>query len=190
MDSVNDELTGDFHDAIEAIGMITYTPKCHWNIFHSKRCAFSEFLYCFKITFYFLGLLLVRCTRNPPLFFAEALEKAVSGLTTDSKAVTRIVVTRAEVSYNQEKCKFLFNFVACYLWRVHLKGCAILRNRPVGMPVKNNIELFKKKQQTDRKRWRLPFIRIFGNCLSLMTEWNGWNEQNNGTEFLMVCWSV
>ncbi|KAL9954885.1 hypothetical protein ACROYT_G042470 [Oculina patagonica] len=67
MDSVNDELTGDFHDAIEAI---------------------------------------VRCTRNPPLFFAEALEKAVSGFTSDSKAITRIVVTRSEIDLAEIKTEY------------------------------------------------------------------------------------
>jgi len=67
MDSVNDELTGDFHDTIEAI---------------------------------------VRCTRNPPLFFAEALEKAFSGLSSDSKAVTRIVVTRSEMDLADIKSEF------------------------------------------------------------------------------------
>lgn len=46
------------------------------------------------ILFFFF---LVRCTRNPPLFFAETLEKAISGIGSDSKTVTRVVVTRSEV---------------------------------------------------------------------------------------------
>ena len=32
MDSVNDELTGDFHDTIEAIGMIVYTYQIYYYI--------------------------------------------------------------------------------------------------------------------------------------------------------------
>ncbi|XP_015775160.1 PREDICTED: annexin A13-like [Acropora digitifera] len=59
MESINDELTGDFHDSIAAI---------------------------------------VRCTRNPPLYFAEVLENALSGMSADSKDVARVVITRSEVS--------------------------------------------------------------------------------------------
>lgn len=67
MDSVNSELTGDFHDTVEAI---------------------------------------VRCTRNPPLFFAETLEKAISGIGSDSKAVTRVVVSRSEVDLAEIKTEY------------------------------------------------------------------------------------
>lgn len=67
MDSVNSELTGDFHDTVEAI---------------------------------------VRCTRNPPLFFAETLEKAISGIGSDSKTVTRVVVTRSEVDLAEVKTEY------------------------------------------------------------------------------------
>ncbi|XP_022810237.1 uncharacterized protein LOC111347232 [Stylophora pistillata] len=67
MDSVNSELTGDFHDSVEAI---------------------------------------VRCTRNPPLFFAETLEKAISGIGSDSKAVTRVVVSRSEVDLAEIKTEY------------------------------------------------------------------------------------
>lgn len=67
MDSINDELTGDFHDSIEAI---------------------------------------VRCTRNPPLYFAEVLENALSGITADSKDVARVVITRSEVDLAEIKTEY------------------------------------------------------------------------------------
>lgn len=58
----------------------------------------------FQVFRFFLALypvsvcLLVRCTRNPPLYFAEALENALSGMSADSKDVARVVITRSEVS--------------------------------------------------------------------------------------------
>lgn len=38
MDSVNDELTGDFHDTIEAIGMIVYTCQIYYCIKEENLC--------------------------------------------------------------------------------------------------------------------------------------------------------
>lgn len=38
MDSVNDELTGDFHDTIEAIGIIVYTYQIYYCIKEENLC--------------------------------------------------------------------------------------------------------------------------------------------------------
>ncbi|XP_048586535.1 uncharacterized protein LOC5516017 isoform X2 [Nematostella vectensis] len=58
LETIDDELTGDYHDAVKAI---------------------------------------VRCTRRPPLYFAESLNSALNGLRTDSSLVTRIIISRSEV---------------------------------------------------------------------------------------------
>ncbi|KAM7451307.1 hypothetical protein ABFA07_000987 [Porites harrisoni] len=67
MDSVNDELTGDFHDSIQAI---------------------------------------VRCTRNPPLYFAEVLDDALGGISADSKDIARVVISRSEIDLADIKAEY------------------------------------------------------------------------------------
>ena len=49
---------------------------------------------------YVLNFPLVRCTRNPPLYFAEVLDDALGGISADSKDIARVVISRSEVSGN------------------------------------------------------------------------------------------
>ena len=52
---------------------------------------------------YVLNFPLVRCTRNPPLYFAEVLDDALGGISADSKDIARVVISRSEVSGNRVK---------------------------------------------------------------------------------------
>ena len=49
----------------------------------------------------------VRCAQSPPLYFAEVLEKALDK--SKEKTVTRVMVTRAEVSDNPAMLRRLCN---------------------------------------------------------------------------------
>ena len=56
---------------------------------------------CIKLVFspvihYFSAVVLVRYAQDPPLFFTEVLERALDK--SNSKTVTRVLVTRSEVS--------------------------------------------------------------------------------------------
>lgn len=48
-------------------------------------------------------LAIVRYAKSPSAFFAERLYEAMKGLGTEEDAVTRIIVTRSEVSFNPKQ---------------------------------------------------------------------------------------
>ena len=82
----------DFCSAFQSLSLTTLHGW--WLTIKNKINCFFRVQTFHGIFFFFF---LVRCTRNPPLFFAETLEKAISGIGSDSKTVTRVVVTRSEV---------------------------------------------------------------------------------------------
>lgn len=83
-----------------------------------------------KLTFnhlinYFSPVFSVRCAQDPPLFFTEVLEKALDK--SNSKTVTRVLVTRSEVSQgwnashlqaSQIRTERQNNCVAAEFWNV------------------------------------------------------------------------
>lgn len=60
---------------------------------HVERKEIHEFMYITKIPIIYFWL--VRCTEDPILYFTEVLERALDK--SNSKTVTRIIVSRAEV---------------------------------------------------------------------------------------------
>ncbi|KAH7850662.1 hypothetical protein Vadar_001141 [Vaccinium darrowii] len=64
-------------------------------------------------------LTILQCAENPAKYFAKVLHKAIDGLGTDEKTLSRIIVSRAEIDIQQIKAEYLKKYKKSLSDEVH-----------------------------------------------------------------------